>query len=215
MISPIHIEMTSKGEFVIGNFRSEDDERLEPLKAILNEVIETKICRNMIGYLYSKLIINSCITSLGAISGMRLGPMLKQKRFRNLFFCIMKEAMMVAREMDIKVEKYAGKVDYYQLTRPGGVLRNFFHHLLLMVIGFKYRRLKSSSLQSLERGRLTEVDSLNGYIVKRGDEYGVAVPLNKRIVSMIHEIEKHKRRSEMDNLKESIILQCSKNPEVL
>lgn len=214
MIHPAHMEMTSKGEFVIGNFRGEKDERLEPLREILNEVIETKICRNMIGYLYSKLIINSCITSLGAISGMRLGAMLKQIRFRNLFFCIMKEAMMVAREMNVRVEKYAGKIDYYELTNPAGIMKKWLHHILLMIIGFKYRRLKSSSLQSLERGRFTEVNSLNGYIVQKAQEYGVPVPLNERIVSMIHEIEKHKKRSEIENLKEDILQRCGGNPEI-
>jgi len=46
------------------------------------------------------------------------------------------------------------------------ILADIRRHLVIMVIGFKYRRLKSSSLQSLERGKLTEVDYFNGYIVR-------------------------------------------------
>ncbi len=209
MLSPTRLEMTSTGDFVIGNYRGIADARLAPLKAIMDSVLETRISENMQGYLYSKLIINSCITSLGAITGLTLGSMLKQKKIRNLFLCVMKEAMDVANQMNLNVEKYAGKVDYYDLTSPGGRWKKFRNHLLLRIIGFKYRRLKSSSLQSLERGRPTEVDSLNGYIARKATELSVEVPLNKRIVSMIHEIERKERKSHPENLREDIFVQCS------
>jgi 2-dehydropantoate 2-reductase len=67
------------------------------------------------------------------------------------------------------------------------------------VIGFKYRRLKSSSLQSISRGKPTEVDYFNGYIAKKGAEYGVPTPVNTRIVQMIKEIEAGKRKIDPAN----------------
>ena len=45
-------------------------------------------------------------------------------------------------------------------------------------------------LQDIEKKRLTEVDFLNGYIVKKGKEVGVKTPLNERLVELVHEIEK-------------------------
>jgi 2-dehydropantoate 2-reductase len=56
-------------------------------------------------------------------------------------------------------------------------------------VGVKYRRLKSSSLQSLERKRPTEVEWFNGYIGRRGRETGVPTPLNDRLTAMVHAIE--------------------------
>jgi 2-dehydropantoate 2-reductase len=56
-------------------------------------------------------------------------------------------------------------------------------------VGHKYRRLKSSLLQSLERGRPTEIDYLNGYICAKGRELGIHTPLNDAVVAMIKEIE--------------------------
>ncbi len=214
MLSPSRLEMTSTGDFVIGNYRGVADNRLAPLKEMMDSVLETRISENMQGYLYSKLIINSCITSLGAITGLTLGNMLKQKKIRNLFLCVMKEAMDVAHQMNLNVEKYGGKVDYYDLTSPAGMMKKFWHHLLLRIIGFKYRRLKSSSLQSLERGRPTEVDSLNGYIVRKATEYSVPVPLNEKIVSIIHEIEQKRRKSHPENLDQDIFIRCSRNPGI-
>jgi 2-dehydropantoate 2-reductase len=64
---------------------------------------------------------------------------------------------------------------------------------MIRIIGFKYKKLKSSSLQSLERGKTTEVDYFNGYIVKNSLQYGVNVPVNSAVVNMIHEIELKKR----------------------
>jgi 2-dehydropantoate 2-reductase len=57
-------------------------------------------------------------------------------------------------------------------------------------------------LQSLERGNKTEIDFLNGYIVQKGLEFGVQTPVNSKIVAMIKEIEKGKRKIGLDNFEE-------------
>ena len=79
-------------------------------------------------------------------------------------------------------------------------MKQFKRHLVFRVIGFKYRRVKSSSLQSLERGRPTEVDYLNGYICGRAAEQGVPVPVNQAVVTMIKHIEAGQRPIALDNL---------------
>jgi ketopantoate reductase len=47
----------------------------------------------------------------------------------------------------------------------------------------------SSSTKSIMRGRPTEIDHLNGYLVRRGLELGVDTPLNERIVDLVHALE--------------------------
>jgi 2-dehydropantoate 2-reductase len=69
----------------------------------------------------------------------------------------------------------------------------------LMLIGYKYRRLKSSGLQSLQRGKQTEIDFLNGYITRNGEIWGVSTPVNVFIVNMIHQIEKKEREITVAN----------------
>lgn len=64
----------------------------------------------------------------------------------------------------------------------------------------KTRRIRSSSLQSLERGRRTEVDYLNGYICRQGQRHGVPTPVNDAVVAMIHAIEDGRRPVAMANL---------------
>jgi 2-dehydropantoate 2-reductase len=185
--------MTSTGDFIIGYPEKAPDEYLLSMAEILSSVVPVKVTDNIIGHLYSKLIINSCITSLGAICGMYLGKMLSIKKIRRIFIEIIREAVAVADKMQIKIEVFAGKLDFHKFLNGNSLFADFRRHLFLIILGFKYRKLKSSSLQSLERGKLTEIDYLNGYIVKNGKRSGIPVPVNTVIVDMIHDIELKKR----------------------
>jgi len=48
---------------------------------------------------------------------------------------------------------------------------------------------ESSTLQDLRAGRRTEIDALNGAVVKLAEAHGIDVPVNRRLVTMIHELE--------------------------
>lgn len=198
--SDTHLEMTSTGDFILGSLEGEPDPRLEQVKEVLDQVLETRVSDNITGSLFSKLIINSCITSVGALCGLYLGQMLARKQVRCLFFAIMAEAMAVASAMGIRVEVYAGKLDYEKFLASAGFLAGLKRHLFLRIMGFKYRRLKSSSLQSLERGQKTEIEFLTGFITANAKKYGVAVPVNDQVLAMIREIEAGRLKICPDNL---------------
>jgi 2-dehydropantoate 2-reductase len=203
MHGPAELEMTSGGEFVIGNLDHVPDVRLPKIREMLEQIAPTRISDNIMGELYSKLIVNSCINSLGVLTGLYLGQMLSIKKVRQIFLAIMREAMAVADAMRIKVEPGGGgKLDYYKFLGQKGPMADVKRHIVIRIIGFKYRRLKSSSLQSLERGRQTEIDYLNGYICKQARNYGLSTPINDAVVAMIKEIEAGKRRMSPDNLYE-------------
>lgn len=202
MHEPGRVEMTSGGQFVIGNWNRERDHELKKLAGILSHVVETRISDRIFVELYSKLIINSCITTLGAVSGQLLGKILAWRKNRDLVIQLIREAVEVANAMNITVPPgAAGKLDYYKFLAPGP-LSDIKRQLTIRVIGMKYRKLKSSSLQSLERGRKTEVDNYNGYIVRKGKEMGVKVPANEQLTAMVREIEEGKRKIAPANLRE-------------
>lgn len=193
------LDMTSEGEFVIGGIAEGTEYKLELLKEVLETVMPTRISGNIVSELYSKMVINSCITSMGVMSGLTLGEMLKKRQARNIFLGIIGEAVAVADAMDMKIPPYGGKLDYYSLAKSGGVLTTFKKHLVIRIVGFKYRRLKSSSLQSLLRGKPTEIDYFNGYIARKGAESGVKTPVNDAVIRIVKEIEAGKRKSDPAN----------------
>ncbi|MCP4438740.1 MAG: 2-dehydropantoate 2-reductase [Aureispira sp.] len=204
LLKPGVLEMTSDGEFIIGTLdnKKEDQPILKKLQTILNNLVPVEVSQDITGQLYSKLIINSCITSLGAICGLYLGEMLSKKEIREVFINIMREAMVVADGISLQVPVYGGKLDYYKILKGNGWWSNFKRHLLIRIVGMKYKKLKSSSLQSLERGKPTEIDFLNGHIAKKGKECGVPTPVNDLVIETIKEIEQGKRKIGMHNFTE-------------
>ena len=204
MIQAGELEMTSEGDFVIGYLDGEEDERLGMISEMLSSIMPVRTTDSIMGHLYSKLIINSCITSLGAITGLSLGEMMRRRKIRKLFIQIIREAVELADILKLRIEKYADRLDYYEFVSDKRRFPEMRRHIILRLMGMKYRRLKSSSLQSLQRGKLTEIDYLNGYISSNGREYGVPSPVNSAVVSMIHEIEEGKRKISPYNLEEEV-----------
>jgi 2-dehydropantoate 2-reductase len=194
-----NLTMTSTGDFIIGYTDRTGDEILSDLAGILSSVVPVRTTDNIMGHLYSKLIINSCITSLGAICGLYLGKMLLIHKIRVIFIELMKEAVEVAEKMNLEIEVFSGKIDFKKFLKGNNFVSEFRRHIFLIVIGYKYRKLKSSSLQSLERGKPTEIDFLNGYITQNGELRGVSMPVNVFLVNMIHQIEKKEREITVAN----------------
>ena len=199
---PAEFEITSPGEFVIGNWNQQSDPtRLDAIRQSLDAVQPTRTTTNIFGELYAKLIINACINALGVITGETLGNLLSEGRIRLLFIKIIHEAMAVADAMGLRVEPAAGgKLNYYRFLKGCGKISQFKRDLFIRIIGFRYRHIKSSSLQSLERGRPTEIDYLNGYICDKARKLGVKVPVNDAVVTMVHQIQDGSRLISMANL---------------
>jgi 2-dehydropantoate 2-reductase len=204
MISQGNLFMSSTGEFIIGYLDKNSDERLENIAEVLSSIVPARTTGNIMGHLYSKLIINSCITLPGAISGLHVGEMLSKRKIRKIFIEIMKEALEVSVKMGIKVEKFGDRLDFYKVMEKEGLVADLKRHLLMRMIGFKYRKLRSSSLQSLERGKPTEVDYFNGYIARNALKYCIDVPVNTAIARMIHEIEAGKRKISYANFNDPV-----------
>lgn len=204
MHEPGVVEMTSKGEFIIGRLGGVRDDTLLKVQSILVAAAPTTLSANILGHLFGKLIINSCITTLGAICGEYLGRMLKMRKARNMFIEIMKEGMAVAGAMGLRVEPVSG-LDFGAFLKGAGPLSRLRRHVFIRLIGLKHRRLKSSSLQSLERGERTEIDFFNGYIAARGRELGVKTPLNEYLTACVKDIEAGRRKIGLMNFDEPFL----------
>jgi 2-dehydropantoate 2-reductase len=73
----------------------------------------------------------------------------------------------------------------------------------LLAVGLRYRRLRSSMLAAIERGRVPAIDFLNGEVVRHADQHGLAVPVNQRVVELVRAIargEERTSRAQLDRL---------------
>jgi 2-dehydropantoate 2-reductase len=203
LVAPGEIDVTSTGELMIGTLSGASPAGMDALRGALDNVFPTEIVPDILNRLYSKLIVNSCIASIGALCGLRLGAMLARSDARALFIAVIREAVAVADAIPLRIPPYAGKLDYYRLLAGSGPIAELRRTIFLRAFGFKYRRLKSSSLQSLQRGQKTEIEYFNGYIERRGRAAGVPTPVNSRIAAMVREIEGGKRAISPANLAEA------------
>jgi 2-dehydropantoate 2-reductase len=187
MVEPGVYDRTSSGGFVLGRLDGAADGRLEELGRILEAVGPTSVTGNLVGARWSKLAINCAISSLGTVGGDRLGALMRHRFVRRLTLELMTETVHVARVLDVRLEKVSGTLDldWIALTEaerwaagsPGLVAK----HALLLAVGARYRRLRSSMLAAIERGRAPAVDFLNGEVVTRGSARGVSTPINAAI----------------------------------
>ena len=150
--------------------------------------------RNLQGARWSKLAINCAISSLGAIGGRRLGQLIRYRFVRRLALEVMTEVVAVARRSGIQLEKVSGTVDLAwvaltpaDVSGPGSPSL-LAKHALLLAVGAKFRRLRSSMLMAIERGREPAVEYLNGEVVRRGAALGLAAPINRRVQDLIRAI---------------------------
>jgi len=195
MLSPGVYEKTSVGKTFVGELDGTLSRRVMDLGLILKSSAEVIVTPNIRGVLWSKLAINS-------LTGQRLGVMLRDRRARAIFLSIYREVIDTARALGISLEAVATKPELFYLSRDANFLTKWFKHILMGLVGFKYRNVKSSSLQSLERGRETEIDFLNGYVVRKAKEAGVEVPVNEAVVRLVKGIEAGKRAIDPKNLAE-------------
>ena len=202
-IEPGNYDRTSSGGFVLGRIDGQDDPRAHELARLLECIGPTTVTQNLAGARWSKLAINCGISALGALGGDRLGVLMRSRRVRRLALELMTEVVLVARREGIPLEKVSGTLDLDWLalteaerTMSGGPSLVAKHGLLLAV-GTRFRRMRSSMLAAIERGRPGAVDFLNGEIVERADKLGLEVPVNLAAQRMIHAIGRREKTSSL------------------
>ncbi|MCG8420555.1 MAG: 2-dehydropantoate 2-reductase [Proteobacteria bacterium] len=203
MTSPGVYDRTSAGGFTIGRLRGASDRAVRTLAGLFEAIGPVSVTENLIGARWSKLALNCGISSLGTIAGKRLGALIRSRRARRLGLEIVSEAVAVARREGVTLEKVAGTIDLDWITLSGADRRRrgsaglTAKHALLLAVGMRYRRLRSSMLSAIERGRTPAINFLNGEVVERAGRHDVAVPVNQLVVDTVHAIARGERASSM------------------
>ncbi len=191
LIGPGHAVQTGPGALHIGRWPA-GLEGVASVASWLQAVAPTSACANMTGVKWTKLLINSAATSLGAVSGQNLGDLLQHKDAGKVFLHVIREGYAAGQAAGVRFEPVAG-------LRPGlfvAMDRMGLGGLLVRILSRKYRSMRASSLQGLDRGQRTEVDHLNGVIASQG----TAAPVNHAIVALLHDIESGKAKTDPGHL---------------
>ncbi|MDB4952878.1 MAG: 2-dehydropantoate 2-reductase [Myxococcales bacterium] len=206
MPEPGRYERTAAGGFQLGRLSGDLDPDLRRVGELLEAIGPVTMTANLRGARWSKLALNCAVSSLGTIAGERLGPVVRVQRYRRLALDIMTECALVARAEGVKLEKVAGTLDLDWITLSDtdrasrGSASLVAKHALILAVGLRYRRMRSSMLAAIERGRTPAIDFLNGEVVTRGKKHGIATPANARIVDTVWAIAKGTQKSSRETL---------------
>jgi 2-dehydropantoate 2-reductase len=125
--------------------------------------------------LWSKLVINCAFNALSAVAGISYGPMLEVEGTRVVVSRAVQEAIAVARACGVSL--------------PADIIDQ------ILKIPANMPNQKSSTAQDLARGKPSEIDFLNGYVVRKGAELGIATPTNQALQVMVKLAERGKALS--------------------
>jgi 2-dehydropantoate 2-reductase len=217
MPEPGLYERTASGGFTLGRIiftNTGSDARAvlgpthDPLVRALEAVGPVETSENLRGKRWSKLAINCAISSLGTIGGDRLGALLQHRFVRRLALEIMTEVVEVARKENVRLEKVSGTLDLNWIAldenekKAGGSPSLVAKHGLLLAVGFRYRRMRSSMLSAIERGRTPAVEFLNGEVIDRARRHGLAVTTNEHVRNTVWNIANGKAKPSLATLRE-------------
>src|SRR5918995_775116 len=199
-LGPGRLARTSRGPFIIGEPDGSVKDRTRLLAGALDTVDEASVTQNIRGQVWSKLLVNSAFSGLGAVSGLLYREVVADPDGREAALAVWREGYDVGMAQGITMDEVLG-IPADSLVVRGPEDRQRADEALEVAMGYA-GATKASMLQDLERGAKTEVDVINGGVVQRGREYGVQTPLNAHVVELMHAMESGERRPGRDTLEE-------------
>jgi len=171
LIAAGKIRHAGHGETIIGSIDGKTPVELRAIREIFNKVgLETKMSRDIKSLLWSKLIINVGINALTAITRLPNGKLTEYEGSRRILRDAVTEASRVAKRKRVKL------IFDDPLAKVEAVCQDTSANL-------------SSMLQDVLRKKRTEIDFINGVIVRLGQEMGISVPTNKLLLDLVKTIE--------------------------
>ena len=199
-LGPGRLARTTQGPFIIGEPDGEIRDRTRLLADALGTVDEARVTENIRGQVWSKLLVNSTFSGLGAVSGLLYREVVEDPDGREAVLALWREGFDVGMAQNLELEDVLGVPAESLVVRGQGDRERADG--ALGVAMQQAGATKASMLQDLERGIKTEVDVINGAVVDKGREYGVETPLNARVVELMHAMEQDERRPGRDVFEE-------------
>jgi 2-dehydropantoate 2-reductase len=189
-LNPGYVTCGVKGSLLVGEVYSENGGRVKKIAAILDRAIKTKVYNNIRGVRWTKLLVNALGNSMEALTGLSVGECMRYPGVRKIGIFILREAFKVLGKARVKLESLP--------DLPISMFKSVIHSPMpvaswLLSLTMSDMNTVTSTLQSIRKGKRTEIDYLNGEIVRLGGEMDIATPFNSNVVELVHKVEETHR----------------------
>ena len=187
-LEPGRVTVTAALPLIVGAAEGTPDEVLDELAEVLAGALPVEVTKDIVGAQWTKLLINH-VNALPAITGLSVQEVIADPELRRIMTASMRETVRVARRLGIRFGKVQG-VNGRVLGAMGSAPLAF-GAWFPKTLGSRMGSVPNpgSTLQSIKRGQLTEIDFLNGAVVAAAKDGGVPAPINQQIVDLVHEVE--------------------------
>jgi 2-dehydropantoate 2-reductase len=183
---PYNVAYLGDGHFhkgVAGDLFADDRPQTRELAArIARSPAALKLSGDMLGIAWGKLLIN-LNNAVSALSGRTLLEELRERDYRRVFAASMREGLRLLGKASIEPVK-VGAVGPRLLPWVIGSPDWLFHNLFMKAWKID-AKARSSMADDLAAGRTTEVDYINGELVKLAERIGADAPVNRKVVELI------------------------------
>jgi 2-dehydropantoate 2-reductase len=171
LIADGHICFAGKGETVIGKIGGQLTVPMRSIRELFNKAgLSTRLSKDINGIIWSKLIINVGINALSALTRLSNGQLIESPGTRELLSLVVTEAVKIAKKKRIKL------IYDDPIQKVESVCKATASNL-------------SSMLQDVLKKRKTEVDYINGAIVRQGKSLSIPTPANMILTDLIQAVE--------------------------
>ncbi len=192
LVGPGHVAVTGPAGLTLGGDAAALAVALPLLRAAVPAEVDA--ATDVRGAQWTKLLVNQ-VNALPAITGLSVQQVVAHDGLRRLLTASMREAAAVGRALGVdwatigpvgprSVDALLAAPAAPGDPAPGEAVP------LALVAGMGEVPNPASTLQSIRRGRTTEIDALNGAVVAAGAGAGVPAPLNAALVSLVHDVER-------------------------
>jgi 2-dehydropantoate 2-reductase len=173
MLGPAHIRYVGgSGHLHIGKIQGENTPMVHDIADILRQGgIEVEVNEGIQDFIWFKLLMNTPINAIAAITGLKNGELAEHEEGQKLMKILADEALEIAHAEKIRILSKD-----HPVVGATAAIRAASEN-------------KASMLQDVEAKRRTEIDAINGAIVERGEKLGIPTPANKALTILVKIIE--------------------------
>jgi len=177
--------------FAVGEMNGKATERIEKIAEVLGYMGgKVLVADSLMADRWRKLVSNCCGSGMSAACGSTFGAVVENAESLECMSMLGYEVALCAKAAGYELSEMQREA----LWEPKKGEKYFYDIYIKAPDG------KASMLQDLEKGKITEVDMINGYVCAVGDEYGIDTPYNDALVKIVHGIEKGELPLSMSNL---------------
>ncbi len=188
-LSPGRITVTAALPIVLGGAPGTDAAVVERFATLLRGAMSVEVVDSLEGAQWTKLLVNH-VNALPAITGLSVQETVAHPALLHVLAASLRETVRIANHIGIRFTGLQGI--------PGWILPWLGRGPLALAARLPQVLAKrmgdvpnpGSTLQSIRRGQLTEIDFLNGSVVRVAREHGFDAPINAALVGLVHEVER-------------------------